>query len=342
MRRTLKQNARRTRNAQRADDETSASATPRLSELCPNDSELIGADACACAAAATPEADPSQTPEAVAPPPSPTPSLAGAFPLFGSSKRFYAFAGASLAAGLVLGFLSYPLSGVQGVLKARAQVETASLAQVLPWKSEIASQASAQRELASLLDELGAVRAQIAAMRYAAEGQRASERIGALEASREISLEANRASERATAGALARLDTLEARLERIERLRADQSVTGAVQKDDRDGVARQGATTRNESNSTRAANSPNAMKPLAAAAKPEAEKNNAQSTIPPGGYVLRQVSNGVAFVERGDGLVEEVARGDSLPGAGRVTAIARRGAEWVVITSRGVIDSRRD
>ncbi len=61
--------------------------------------------------------------------------------------------------------------------------------------------------------------------------------------------------------------------------------------------------------------------------------------IPAYGYVLRDVRDGFAVVEGRSGL-REVAPGDTIPGVGRVRGIERRGAEWVVVTSVGVIDSR--
>ena len=61
--------------------------------------------------------------------------------------------------------------------------------------------------------------------------------------------------------------------------------------------------------------------------------------IPAYGYVLRDVRNGVAVVEGRTGM-REVAPGDTIPGVGRVRGIERRGAEWVVVTSVGVIDSK--
>jgi hypothetical protein len=38
----------------------------------------------------------------------------------------------------------------------------------------------------------------------------------------------------------------------------------------------------------------------------------------------------------------EVAPGELIPGAGTVKSIERRGGAWIVITSRGLIDSARD
>jgi hypothetical protein len=55
------------------------------------------------------------------------------------------------------------------------------------------------------------------------------------------------------------------------------------------------------------------------------------------GWILREVYDGVALVEGAGGAVE-VAPGETLPGAGRVKSIERKGHGWIVVTSRGVID----
>ncbi len=58
-------------------------------------------------------------------------------------------------------------------------------------------------------------------------------------------------------------------------------------------------------------------------------------------WVVRDVYNGVALVESPRGSIE-VVPGDIIPGAGTVKSIERRGAGWVVITNRGLVDSARD
>jgi hypothetical protein len=58
-------------------------------------------------------------------------------------------------------------------------------------------------------------------------------------------------------------------------------------------------------------------------------------------WVVRDVYDGVALVESPRGSIE-VAQGETIPGAGRVKLIERRGAGWIVITSRGLVDSARD
>jgi uncharacterized protein YidB (DUF937 family) len=58
-------------------------------------------------------------------------------------------------------------------------------------------------------------------------------------------------------------------------------------------------------------------------------------------WVVRDVYNGIALVESPRGSIE-VAPGEIIPGAGVVKSIERRGAGWIVITSRGLVDSARD
>lgn len=72
-------------------------------------------------------------------------------------------------------------------------------------------------------------------------------------------------------------------------------------------------------------------------AEPALLPASVRAAIPPGGYVLRQVEDGLAFIESRDGL-RTVQPGQVLPGAGRVRAIEKRGDKWIVVTSAGVID----
>jgi hypothetical protein len=58
-------------------------------------------------------------------------------------------------------------------------------------------------------------------------------------------------------------------------------------------------------------------------------------------WVVRDVYRGIALVEGPQGAVE-VMPGDVLPGAGTVRAIERRGDGWIVLTSRGYVDSDHD
>jgi hypothetical protein len=58
-------------------------------------------------------------------------------------------------------------------------------------------------------------------------------------------------------------------------------------------------------------------------------------------WVVRDVYDGIALVESPRGAIE-VAPGEIIPGAGMVKSIERRGTGWIVITSRGLVDSARD
>ncbi len=70
---------------------------------------------------------------------------------------------------------------------------------------------------------------------------------------------------------------------------------------------------------------------------PAPVKTIERSHVPTGGYVLRDVRDGVAIVEGADG-VREVSPGDLLPGAGRVRRLERRSGQWVLVTAEGVVD----
>ncbi|MFC6049303.1 hypothetical protein ACFPYM_15865, partial [Methylobacterium hispanicum] len=56
-----------------------------------------------------------------------------------------------------------------------------------------------------------------------------------------------------------------------------------------------------------------------------------------GDWALREVLDGAATIQDRKRRVVEVARGDVVPGVGRVEAVERRGAVWTVVTKRGLI-----
>jgi tetrahydromethanopterin S-methyltransferase subunit G len=81
--------------------------------------------------------------------------------------------------------------------------------------------------------------------------------------------------------------------------------------------------------------------PLMARAEPSAPNETARSDDP--GPLLRDYSvedarDGIAVVDSRYGP-QEIAPGDSIPGAGRVLRIEKRGGDWFVLTSSGVIAS---
>lgn len=58
-------------------------------------------------------------------------------------------------------------------------------------------------------------------------------------------------------------------------------------------------------------------------------------------WALREVQDGVAVIEDRKHRVLEVAKGDIVPGLGRIEAVERRGRDWTVTTGRGVIVPQR-
>lgn len=83
-------------------------------------------------------------------------------------------------------------------------------------------------------------------------------------------------------------------------------------------------------------------KQVALAAKPDAVISNETTgsidkpRAPLRGYWLVEAQDGFAVVDGRDGP-QQVVPGDILPGAGRVLRIERRGHDWVVVTSAGII-----
>ena len=81
---------------------------------------------------------------------------------------------------------------------------------------------------------------------------------------------------------------------------------------------------------------------LMARAEPSAPNETARSENPGPllrDYSVEDVRDGVAVVDSRYGP-QEVAPGDFIPGAGRVLRIEKRGGDWFVLTSRGVISER--
>lgn len=78
-----------------------------------------------------------------------------------------------------------------------------------------------------------------------------------------------------------------------------------------------------------------------AAVREEAPAPKPAKSEPVDGWVLREVYNGAALVESRNRRLYEVMPGGVLPGVGKVEAIERRGARWVVLTDKGFIGTYR-
>ncbi|WP_201859600.1 hypothetical protein [Microvirga soli] len=78
-----------------------------------------------------------------------------------------------------------------------------------------------------------------------------------------------------------------------------------------------------------------------AAAREETPAPKPVRNEPVDGWVLREVYKGAALVESRNRRLYEVMPGGILPGVGKVEAIERRGARWVVLTDKGFIGTYR-
>jgi hypothetical protein len=76
--------------------------------------------------------------------------------------------------------------------------------------------------------------------------------------------------------------------------------------------------------------------PVAMAAKPSMAPapETKPTTIP--GWTVVEVRDGTAVLEGPDGI-KMAARGDTIPGIGRIDSIVRWGNRWIVATAHGLI-----
>jgi hypothetical protein len=263
------------------------------------------------------------------------PAAAGTKPSF--IKRHGA-----LAAGMVLALGLGSYAGTQLGFErsgdtAAAQGVSVNVAAALPWKREVALASTQTREIARLKEELRTVRTQVDALKSNPDQARQAQELRSLRASVE-SLKENLTTARAdTANAIAqvaqspkyadqpRLEKIVERIDRLERQVADPMPVAAVQK--------------SEPPKPVALPDPHALPTpadiAAAGQKVEIRPKVIQN------YVLREVADGVALIEGPDGL-REVWPGRGIPGAGKVTSIEKQAGKWVVITSEGLIEYRRD
>jgi hypothetical protein len=252
----------------------------------------------------------------------PSPEAAGAPPPRGRFTRFVDFASNAAFVACVLGFAfaagTYFFGGT-------ADVGAKTVATVAAQEAERAELARTSRKLEQ---DIGALKANVEALRASvaqAGGQRGVEK--SLDALK-TRLEAVRAE---TGGQLAdlaaKVDRLQRdpalqqvveRLDRIEKQTSSMLPTGSV-------APLVKAATQDRGALAAPAKTPDAVA--------EAQKRPTLITS----WVVRDVYDGVALVENARGAIE-VALGDTIPGAGTVKAIERRGGGWVVITSRGLVD----
>ncbi len=177
--------------------------------------------------------------------------------------------------------------------------------------------------------------------------QKMAEDIRALKAN----IEALRAAQSQTAKDASALEGLKTRLDAVS-TRTSASIaelTGKVEYMRREPAAKLSQVIERLDRIEQQIAAPLAAASLGAAAAPgrAAAGKQAQLAVAPEhprlipNWVVLDVYDGVALIESPRGSIE-VAPGEIIPGAGRVKSIERRGKGWIVITSRGLVDSARD
>jgi hypothetical protein len=309
------------------------------------------ADNAPISAAAPQNAEPSTIP--IKPAPTATPRAISVLPPT-SEPRKQAAAKSSfikrhgaLAAGMVLALGLGAYAGTQlGMDGSNAGVTanglSVNVAAALPWKRDVAMASTQAREITRLKEELRGVRAQVDALKTNPDQARQAQELRSLRASLETLKEGVTAMRSDTANAIAQVSTQQTpktaerdqqrvekiaeRLERLERQMADPTPTAAIA---------------HKADAPKPASQPDPhalptpAEVAAAGQKVEVRPKVIQN------YVLREVADGVALIEGPDGL-REVWPGRGVPGAGKVTSIERQAGKWVVITSDGVIEFKRD
>ncbi|MBV9395564.1 MAG: hypothetical protein JOZ84_14265 [Methylobacteriaceae bacterium] len=251
----------------------------------------------------------------------------------------------ALAAGiaLALGFGAY--AGTQiGIERsgdsAAAEEASINVAAALPWKRDVAMASTQAREIARLKEDLRGLKTQLDGLKANPEQARQAQEVRSLRASLESLKEGLSATRTDTANAIAqvsasqssrsgdrdqqKVEKIAERVERLERQLADPTPTAAVAK----------------AEPVKPAILPDPHALPAPADIAAAQRTEVRPKIIPN-YVLREVADGVALIEGPDGL-REVWPGRGVPGAGKVTSIERQAGKWVVVTSEGMIEFKRD
>jgi hypothetical protein len=139
-------------------------------------------------------------------------------------KQFLVALSISVAAGGLAGLLLGEKTGVKPAIEA-ARTEDAKLARAASSALEPLAGGSS---VASLIDELRSLRAQMEQMRHAAETQRAAERLKTVESAQSANGDALQGVENAIATLAARLGQMDDRLARLERFGSDATPVGAI------------------------------------------------------------------------------------------------------------------
>jgi hypothetical protein len=299
-----------------------------------------------------PIASPSITPAAAAPGATPRaisvlPPASERKPAATTVKPGFLRRHGALAAGMALALGMGAYAGTQIGFdrfgdSAAAQGPSVNVATALPWKRDVAMASTQAREITRLKEELRGVRAQVDALKANPDQARQAQELRSLRAGLETLKEGVTAMRGDTANAIAQVSTsqpskmaerdqqrvekIAERLDRLERQMADPTPIAAI-------------APKAEAPKPAMLPDPHAL-PTPADVAAAGQKVEIRPKIIQN-YVLREVADGVALIEGPDGL-REVWPGRGVPGAGKVTAIEKQAGKWVVITSEGLIEYRRD
>jgi tetrahydromethanopterin S-methyltransferase subunit G len=134
---------------------------------------------------------------------------------------------------------------------------------------------------------------------------------------------------------VARLDKLEKKVVSVQPASEITDITTRLDKLERQGII---VAAPSSSAKSLLSASQRQSKPMARA-EPSASIQRARPSSPAPllqNYTIEDVRDGIAVVDSRYGS-QQVAPGDFIPGAGRVLRIERRGADWIVLTSLGII-----
>ena len=231
-----------------------------------------------------------------------------------AEARLVAVAGGALALGAMLGFGA--ASRDQGSATAIASLATA----IESGRSDTAKLAAS---LAKLDQNVGELRTVADSARKENSGKSLNEKIAQLDRSLTAKLASlNEKIEQSEKEHAARIATLTAR----PATRPEPTQTGSLAEPRDTKAAEPKIAEVKPTEKVADAKPPEPVK-AAAPAKPTVLEH----------YAVRDVFEGAAIIENRGRRLFQVMPGDTLPGAGRVEAIERKGRQWVVVTRQGLV-----
>lgn len=212
-------------------------------------------------------------------------------------------------------------------------------AQAVPQRDN-AERAEMLRTAQKMAEDIRALKANVEVLRASLAQNQAAKEASALDALR-TQLDAVKTG---TSAGIAELSS------KVEHMQREPSAKLAQVIERLDRIERQTAAptaaplAASSSGTVAAAAKPTAGKPTqiaAVQAKPAELANGEKDPQLITDWVVRDVYDGIALVENARGAIE-VMPGETIPGAGTVKSIEKRGDGWIVITSRGLVDAARD